>query len=172
MLPVYFSVDVIMERIPLVNRWASEKWQPASVVAIGEGRSTPAAPECLRDDADGTQWRFPRMSIELHVSEAEGYYLNLTSPAPVVFVMWREDEAGTLPPAHPEIVTLSYNQAGRFMDGGERVDPVAMPEVIRAWLAAFVAAHYHPEPRRKVRRNDPFQDGAFARERPSDATKH
>jgi hypothetical protein len=61
-------------------------------------------------------------------------------------------------------VTLSYNQAGRFMDGGERVDPVPMPDVLREWLAAYVAQHYKPEPKRKVRRNDPFKDGAFVRE--------
>ena len=37
MLPVYFSVDVVMERIPLVNRWVSEQWQPAAVVPVGAG---------------------------------------------------------------------------------------------------------------------------------------
>ena len=51
------------------------------------------------------------------------------------------------------------------MDGGERVDPVPMPAVIRAWMEPFVAEHYKPEPRRKVKRNDPFADGAFVRDR-------
>jgi hypothetical protein len=40
-----------------------------------------------------------------------------------------------------------------------------MPDAIRAWLAAFVAEHYKPEPKRKVKRNDPFEEGAFARDR-------
>ena len=87
------------------------------------------------------------MTIELHPSEAEGAYLNLTSPSAVAFVMWRlDDEVGAVPPARPLIVTLSYNQAGRFMDGGERVDNVPLAEPLRAWLAAFVAEHYRPEP--------------------------
>jgi hypothetical protein len=56
------------------------------------------------------------------------------------------------------------------MDGGERVDPVAMPDAIRAWMQPFVAEHYKPEPRRKMKRNDPFADdasvGAPVRDRP------
>ena len=74
------------------------------------------------------------MPIELHPTEAEGYFLNLTSETPLVFVMWRPAEDGGEPAARPHIVTVSYNQAGRLMDGGERVDPVPMPAAIRAWM--------------------------------------
>ena len=52
-----------------------------------------------------------------------------------------------------------------MMDGGERVDAVPMPVVLREWMAPFVAEHYKPEPRTKVRRNDPFADGALRRDR-------
>jgi hypothetical protein len=166
MLPVYFSVDVVMDRVTLDNRWVSEQWQPASVTPLGEGRMTAAPAECVADSAARTSWRFPGMAIELHSSEAEGYFLNLTSETPVVFVMWRAQEDGEQPAARPLIVTLSYNEAGRFMDGGERVDPVPMPDPIRAWLADFVAVHYKPEPKKKQRRNDPFKDGAFVRDTP------
>ncbi|MEO8752210.1 MAG: DUF3305 domain-containing protein [Casimicrobiaceae bacterium] len=165
MLPLYYSVDVLMERIPLVNRWVSEKWQPAAVTPVALGLRAAGAPERIADGPAGTTWRFPGMPIELHPTEGEGYYLNLTSDTPLVFVMWRPAEEGTEPAARPEIVTVSYNQAGRFMDGGEKVDPVPMPDAIREWMAAFVAEHYKPEPRRKVKRNDPFKDGAFVRER-------
>jgi Protein of unknown function (DUF3305) len=171
MLPEYFSVDLLMERVPLVNRWVSEKWQPAAVVPLGEGARTPRAPECIADGPEGTTWRFPGMPIELHPTEAEGYYLNVTSPTPLVFVMWRLEDEGQVPPARPQIVTVSYNQAGRFMDGGERVDPVPMPDAIRAWIEPFVAAHYRPEPKRKVRRNDPFADDPRARDRQGSRSK-
>ena len=163
MLPVYFCVDVVMARIALNSRWASEQWLPAEVVAVAEGRGTPGAAQRLLDTPQRTTWRFPGLSIELHPTEAEGHYLNLTSDAPVVFVLWRMHEDGAEPPARPLIVTLSYNEAGRFMDGGERVDPVPIPEPIRAWLARFVAEHYRPEPKKKNRRNDPFADETASR---------
>ena len=80
MLAEYLSVDVAMERIPLVNRWATEKWQPASVVPADGERG--GAPVLEADGPAGTRWRFPGVAIELHPSEAEGYFLNLTSDAP------------------------------------------------------------------------------------------
>jgi hypothetical protein len=168
MQPIHFSVDVLMERVPLVNRWATELWQPKSVIPVGEGEAVRRPPERIADGPEGTVWRFPGFTIELHSSEAEGYYLNLTSETqPLVFVMWRpaeSDDNPARPAAFPEIVTVSYNQAGRYMDGGEKVDPVPMPDVIRAWMAVFVAENYKPEPKRKAKRNDPFRNGAFVRD--------
>ena len=151
-----------MERVPLVNRWASEKWQPASVVPAARSGG---APVCEADGPEGARWCFPGVAIELHPSEAEGFFLNVTSDTPVVFVMWRPAEDGTEPAARPEVVTLSYNQAGRMMDGGERVDAVPMDAAIRARLESYVAVHYKPEPKRKVKRNDPFANGAYVRDR-------
>jgi len=69
-----------------------------------------------------------------------------------VFVLWRMfDDAE--PPARPVIATVSYNEAARFLDGGEQVDGVALPESIAQWMRPFIARHYRPEPRRKSRRN-------------------
>jgi len=164
MLPVYFCVDVVMDRVALSNRWVSEQWQPARVVPVAEGRGSASAAERILDTPARTSWRFPAMTIELHRTEAEGYYLNLTSDTPVVFVLWRTHDDGIEPVARPLIVTLSYNEAGRFMDGGEHVDPVPMPAEIRDWLAPFVAENYKPEPKKKVRRNDPFADADRSRD--------
>ena len=60
------------------------------------------------------------------------------------------------PAARPVIVTVSYNEAGRFMDGGEQVEGVPLPELLADVMRPFIALHYKPEPRRKVKRNDPF----------------
>lgn len=157
-----FSVDVVIERRRLVNRWMDETWQPASVEVLNSGGGKFA--ECLGEDGAITRWRVGSYAIELHPTEAEGYFLNLTSPAPCVFIMWRmfDDQ---VPPARPIVVTVSYNEAGRLLDGGERVDNVPMPAEIMAWMKPFVAAHYKPEPRRKVKRNDPFAADAAVRDR-------
>ena len=32
-------------------------------------------------------------------------------------------------------------------------------------MRPFVATHYKPEPRKKVKRNDPFAEGEFVRDR-------
>jgi hypothetical protein len=158
-----FPVDVVMERVPLDNRWASEFWRPAAVEPCDGGDDDKFDAEQLRDDAAGTLWRLGPYSIELHPTEAEGYFLNVTSPAPCVFVMWRPSD-DTVPPARPVLVTVSYNEAGRLLDGGERVDNVAMPAAILDWIRPFVALHYKPEPKRKMKRNDPLANGGNVRD--------
>ena len=73
----------------------------------------------------------------------------------------------------PEVVTVSYNEAARSWTAASSVDAVPMPPEILAWMAPFVAEHYKPEPKRKVRRNDPFADDgderAAAKSRSTDA---
>ena len=60
--------------------------------------------------------------------------------------MWRIAEDGACRRA-PGVVTLSYNEAGRFMDGGERVDPVPMPRAIRDWIGRSSQRTTSPSPR-------------------------
>lgn len=160
-------VDVVMECVRLDNRWASEQWQPATVIAVGPPfrgpPPTPGPPRLLHDSAEGAQWLFPQQVVELDQSEAEGYFLNITAPQPRAFVMWRQFDDGKAPPARPVIVTLSYNQAARMMDGGEQVDSVALSLPLHAILAPFVNEHYTPEARKKHRRNDPFAEDGGSR---------
>ena len=165
-----FPVHVLMRRTPLANRWTSESWAPAAIEIAGAPGDDVSverqAPVRLDDGPAGTWWRFAGFALELHRSELEGYYLNVREPSPQVFVMWRRDEA-TTPPATPHLVTVSYNEAARMLDGGELVDAVPMAPEILAWVAPYVEANYQPEQRKKVKRNDPFADGAFVRDRVS-----
>lgn len=137
-------MDVGFRRRAVTSRWVQAVWELAVVRLPAEG-----IPE-------GCDAFFPAQPVEVHPSEGEGYWLNLHSPAPCVFVMWRHEAADAAPV--PTVVTLSYNEAGRMMDAGEQVEQRPMPEPLRAALEAWVAAHYTPKTRHKVRRNDPFQD--------------
>jgi len=153
-----FPVAVVVERIPLANRWASEKWQ---IGAVERDDSPLRVAVRLSDDATGTRWRFTGFGIELHASESEGYFLNITAPEPKIFVMWRMLDADTIAAdglaARPELVTVSFNEAARLMDGGEMVDAVPLSPDVLAWMQPFVAANYKPEPKRKVRRNELYE---------------
>lgn len=153
---VRFPVAVIIRRVPLANRWVSERWEPVAVEPQAEEFAA-AGPEQLQGGSDGTEWRFGGHAIELHRSEAEGYFLNVTSDEPKIFVMWRETGDASIPAIRPEHVTVSYNEAARLLDGGERVDAVPMRPDVLQWMRPFVNEHYKPEPKRKVKRNDPFE---------------
>ena len=69
----------------------------------------------MRQD-DIEQWLHPGFELALHRDEIEGYYLNVSSGSPRVFVLWRmEDGAAALPLQ----VTASYDEGGRWLDGGQ-----------------------------------------------------
>lgn len=145
---------VIMERLVIKNRWCSEKWCVHGVVLDSSER--PAPERVLFEDAQQCLVLFPGRRLALYRDEAEGYYLNLSSPQPKVFVAWRREE--TL--AQPAMITVSYHEAARWLDAGEQVDGVAMPPEIYRWVGEFVEAYYRPQPAKQERRrreanNDP-----------------
>ena len=166
MRPTRITVAVEFEKVALHSRWADARWQPSRVVMV-EGDPDAADENAVeRIDAAGAleRWRYPGQVTEMHPTEGEGYWLNLNSPDPRAFVMWRtRDDAS--PPVYPVVVTLSYNQAARMMDGGEQVDSVPLDPPILAMLFPYTAEHYKPEVRKKHKRNDPFAEGAFVRDR-------
>ena len=137
------TIAVVMQRMALDNRWVSEKWETHGVVPDAR---EPAEPRVIYEDGRRRHVLYTGLRLELFRDEAESYHLNLTSPEPRVFVLCRADD-GTPGPA---LVTASYAEAARWMDGGETVDGVAMPPEIYAWVGRFVEQHYRPQPK-KVR---------------------
>src|SRR5437762_2386193 len=92
------ALAVVMQRTRLDNRWQSEKWEPIGV--LPDSSEPGSAPRVLRQDSLNTQWLHPGFKLELFHDESEGYYLNLYSPQPYVFVNWlEEDGKGAVPVA-------------------------------------------------------------------------
>jgi hypothetical protein len=109
-----------MQRRLLQSRWQSEAWEPVGVLADYAGE---AGARVIVDEGGTTQWLHPGFEIELRRDEADGYYMNMTTDQPSVFILWRMEQERAV----PQFVTVSYAEAGRWMDGGERVDRVPMP---------------------------------------------
>ena len=76
---------VIMQRRALNNRWQSEAWEPWSVL---ESREPKGEPRLLVEETGVAQWLHPGFDLVLHRDEAEGYYLNVSTDSPKVFVLW------------------------------------------------------------------------------------
>lgn len=146
----HFPIAVVMERRRLVNRWVDEAWEAVGVVpAFGEPVT---GTRQIVAEIDRDQYLVGGFVLELFRDEAEGYFVNLSSAIPKVFVMWRlEDGIG-----RPYAVSVSYGEAARLLDSGENVDGIAMPREIADWVGDFVNTHYQPAPRKKIRRNDPL----------------
>jgi hypothetical protein len=49
----------------------------------------------------------------------------------------------------PHRICVSYNEAGRLLDGGESVDLVPHEREHASWLQEYVNEHYRPEPKKR-----------------------
>jgi hypothetical protein len=149
------QVAVIMrrERVPgPMARWQPWRWVLADVVPHEAGFGD--TPRCLLQTDDEARWLHPGITVELFRDDAEGYLLNATTPAPCWFVLWRMDEEATLagePIARPAAVSLSYHDAGRWLDAQETVEQVPAPDHVIAWMKAFADEHLIAEPKRRQR---------------------
>ena len=141
-----------MRRVRQASPWQPWRWELHEVVPMQE--SFGARPRRILSDEREERWLHPGFRVELYRDDAEGYYLNATTPAPGWFVMWRMEETPALaeePVARPEIVTLSYHDAGRWLDAQETVEQVPAPPEVVEWMRAFADEHYVPEPRKRKR---------------------
>ena len=126
------TLAVVMQRRALQNRWESVVWEPWSVLVSD---APPGPARLLTEQPEFAQWLHPGFVLTIHRDEIEGYYLNVSSGSPRVFVLWRMDEetagmdgaragmdgarAGMDGArAVPLQVTASYDEGGRWLDGG------------------------------------------------------
>ena len=152
-----WPIAVLMQRDALQSPWQRWRWSLHDVLPAPEDAASP--PRCVAWGTTRAQWLYPGCAVQLYRDEAEGYHLNLTAPQPSWFVWWTApaladcDDPRLDPAGLPAIqaVTLSYNEAARWMDAGETIEIAPLPAAVANWLAAFTQQHYRPEPRKRRR---------------------
>jgi hypothetical protein len=155
------DVAVLMRRERIDNAWQPWRWSLADIVPHETGFG--AQPRLLLRDDREERWLHPGFRVELFTDDAEGYYLNVTTQQPCFWVRWRMEEEAALadePVAVPQAVTLSYHDAGRWLDAQETVEQVPAPSGVVQWMQAFVEAHHVLEAKRRQRPQSfqPLQD--------------
>ena len=159
------QVAVVMrrERVPgAMSRWQSWRWVLHDVTGhdvVPHAENFGVQPRCLRQTEDEQIWLHPGFTVELFKDDPDGYYLNATSPAPCWFVLWRMEEEPSIGDevmAVPAMVSLSYHDAGRWLDAQENVDQVPAPAEVVSWMSEFMNEHLVVEAKRR-RRPDSFR---------------
>ncbi len=149
------EVAVVMRRervLGRASRWQTWRWVLAEVVK--DDASFGNEPRLLLKNVEEERWLHPGFKVELLETDAEGYYLNITTESPCWFVLWRMEEEAKLadePVPIPQIVTLSYHDAGRWLDAQETVEQVPAPAEVIDWVGAFVGEHHVLEVKRRKR---------------------
>jgi hypothetical protein len=146
------EVAVVMRRERIDHRWQPWRWILAEVVAQEPGFGS--EPRLMHTNEREEVWLHPGFKVELFRDDAEGYDLNATTDAPCWFVLWRMEEEPTIAPqplARPVMVSLSYHDAGRWLDAQETVEQVPAPPEVIAWMRAFADEHRVVEPKKRKR---------------------
>lgn len=150
---IQVAVTMRKERLSgAAARWADWRWKLHDV-ALDEG-AFGSQPRLLQQGDEGAHWLFPAMRVELFRDDAEGYYLNATTAQPAWFVMWRIEEELNLADeliAVPQVVSLSYHDAGRWLDAQETVEQMPCPQDVAQWMAQFCQDHFVTEPKKRKR---------------------
>jgi hypothetical protein len=151
------------ERVPGdMSRWQPWRWVLHDVTGhdvLPHAEHFGSEPRCMRQTDDEQMWLHPGFTVTLFKDDAEGYYLNASSPAPCWFVLWRMEEEPSIADevmAVPTMVSLSYHDAGRWLDAQENVDQVPAPTEVVAWMNEFIDEHRVVEAKRR-RRPDSFR---------------
>lgn len=145
-----YHVVVVIEKVPMANRWQSYRWQIAAVLPDEGLYKTRTRLESAFDDDGAQKIAYPGFELGIFRDEGEGYFLNIHSPEPSIFATWRWNTDET--EAIPHAVTISYNEAARWMDAQEKVERVPMPTALHQTLSAWVEANYQPpEKKRRIR---------------------
>lgn len=99
----------------------------------------------------GPEERVQPIKAQVYQDELQGYFLNLDTDTPYLFlcVRYPEDNKNLMPSVFE--VTLSYDEAARWMDSNEDVQTINLPLPVASWLAELVQAKYQPEPKQRRR---------------------
>nr|WP_249154332.1 DUF3305 domain-containing protein [Bradyrhizobium manausense] len=135
---VRIPVGIVVERCKAGSRWADFVWRAVAVLP-DEPRTKPWT--VLREEHGATLFYAGSATVDLYPSETARYRDNLASGNPSIWTVLSPAEgawpysvtAATADPAEGEAFTEA---------GGNLVEPVAIPEMLRGAIASFVAEHH------------------------------
>lgn len=152
------TVGVVVERGKADSPWVDFLWRPVGVL--------PDAPEMapwsvLREEGEAVLFYAGSRTVDLHRTETARYRDNLATGSPMLWVVLSPSEgdwpytlaAVTADPAEGEVFTEA---------GGNLVEAVPMPDVMREVVERFIAEH-HVEREFVKRKRDRANPEALAR---------
>jgi len=144
------AVGVIVERHKAQSPWIDFTWKPVSALA---GLPDASPWTLLSQDADGATFYAGPAEITLYRTETGNYRHNLASGNAKLWIALRA--TGAEPPYEVFAVTADPAEGEALSEAGsDLVDAVAMPEAVRAEIAAFIVEHHVERPFYKRERDE------------------
>lgn len=153
------AIAVVIERRDIDNPWIDYTWH---AIAVVDGVAGEHGWRDLETGDGFARFMVTGFEIGLYSGETEGYKINLSQPAPFVYVVLRPGEEADENDVEPFKVTVCPYEAMGYADSGdEQVDGVEMPASIGAWVQAFVDSYHVEETFKKRKRDAKSRDKAI-----------
>lgn len=162
-LPSSMPVSVIFERHPSTSRWQNFYWKVGGVVS--GSHSAEGGASLIREEDEVSFYLVTGLEITLYVDECEGYYHNMKSPQPSVYVVASAPEDGVMSddmPPETVAVSLNFDYAHSSLEADDLVYAVAVSPELYRWSEAYVLENYVAQKRVKRKRKDWKASGNFS----------
>jgi hypothetical protein len=158
---VTIPVSVVLERIiDTSKKWVLPQWSGYAVVT---GKHIQHHQQCVLIHDDGMTCRYiwGGLIVHLYKDGGEGYWYNLLSDKPHLFVICEGDQGQM--DVEPAFITANQDEATGYMEADRLVLSVPMPEDICLILENYVVSHYLPREKKKRKRREWLTDSEYAK---------
>ena len=142
------------------SKWAYPSWSVFAVVTGAHLRGDDQN-MVIHDEGDQTRFYWGGMSLNLYKDGSEGYWYNLLSDVPYLFVVC-DGEPGD-EDVEPIFITANQDEANANMESDDLVLSIAMPADIRELVERYVTTHYAPKEKKKRKRRDWVEESLYVR---------
>ena len=140
------------------TKWSYPGWQVFAVIT-GEHLESQNQNMMIHDDGEITRFYWGGMSVNLYKDGCEGYWYNLLSEKPCLFVVCDGEEGDE--EIEPVFITANQDEANANMESDDLVLSVPMPVDIRERIERYVTSHYRPEEKKKRKRKNWVEDSLY-----------
>lgn len=154
-----FRLSVVLEsEDKLFRGWPTRQWKLAAVICDEQGPDSIEGPVTIRESKTISQFLWKGLKLELFLDAAEGYWYNLLSDIPFVFVVCDHDEEDDNAVPVPYLVTASQDEAGAHLETDCLVLSSPLPANLRDKVEEYVVNNYVPKTKKKRKRKNWAQE--------------
>lgn len=158
---VTVPVAVVLQRaVARESKWGAPQWRVVAVVA-GENLPRHDQAVVIHQDADCRRTLHGGLKLHLHTDGGEGYWVNLQSDAPYLFVVCDEVD-GDGDELRPAFITANRFEANGYLEAERVVLPAPMPAAVCDLVERYVLSHYRPAAKKKRARREWAAESEYA----------
>ena len=162
---VSIPVSVILQRtIDRSKKWVLPQWKVFAVVAgehISQNVLDNDQPLLIHDDGIHSRYFRGGMVLHLYKDGTEGYWYNLLSDPPYLFVVCDGEQGDR--EVEAAFITANQDEANGYMESDRLVLSAPMPAKICDFVERYVISHYRPKTRKKRERREWTEESIYAK---------